>query len=278
MFRRNRSSTTRVSAPAVLFVFGGVLFLLVVVGGSTASATLSDGDVVLGAAPNNVCTPGTNINCTNSLTGIVNTANGGDAFHGFSASGIGLGGFSNTGTGVKGESGGTGVFGNGTGNNGIGVMGDGARGVLGDGVVGVAGDGTAEGVLGTGIGGGGDGVVGIAGGAAGTSGVLGEATHDGGTGVEATDAGFAANTAFKATGKTSFSRSGTVTVAAGSSSATKSSINLTSASLVLTTIQGNQPGVYVQGVTKVTGTSGSFTVHLNKNATANLRVAWFVLS
>jgi hypothetical protein len=36
-----------------------------------------------------------------------------------------------------------------------------------------------------------------------------------------------------------------------------SGIELTAASLVLATIQGNVAGVFVQGVTRVTGSSGS---------------------
>ena len=48
--------------------------------------------------------------------------------------------------------------------------------------------------------------------------------------------------------------------------------------LVLATIQGNVPGVYVQGVTVSVGSSGSFTVHLNKATPANVAVAWFVLN
>jgi hypothetical protein len=33
----------------------------------------------------------------------------------------------------------------------------------------------------------------------------------------------------------------------------------------------------VQGVTTVTGSTGSFTIHLNTNTPVNLTVAWFVL-
>jgi hypothetical protein len=66
---RDRSIVIRLPALAGL-VSIGVLALLVLVGGSTASATLSDGDVVLGAAPNNVCTPGTDVNCANSVTAV----------------------------------------------------------------------------------------------------------------------------------------------------------------------------------------------------------------
>ena len=85
-------------------------------------------------------------------------------------------------------------------------------------------------------------------------------------------------TALQVLGEASFSRSGTVTVPAGKASAAKSGISLTAASLILATIQGNVPGVYVQGVTVITGSAGSFTVHLNRAAPAKTTVAWFVLA
>jgi hypothetical protein len=90
-------------------------------------------------------------------------------------------------------------------------------------------------------------------------------------------------TALKVTGastfssKTSFARSGTLTVSAGTAQAIKTGISLSSSSLVLATIQGNQAGVYVQGVTVATGSSGSFTIHLNTSPSVNLMVAWFVI-
>jgi hypothetical protein len=296
VFSISRSSIKRLPATA-MFVSLGVFILLVLVGGSTASATLNDGDVVLGAAPNNVCTPGTNANCTSSLTGIVNTASGGDAFHGFSDSGTGVGGFSNTGEGVKGQTGGfgDGVFGNNAGpgagvsgasNSGDGVIGQGSVGVEGfsnfssgqaEIVAGVFGRDTSSGTGVYGFSGSGTGVYGETPGP-GKAGVQGTAIGASSIGVQATNGGHAGATALKASGKTSFSRSGTLTVSAGTSSATKSPISLGSGSLVLTTIQGNQPGVYVQGVTKVTGTSGSFTIHLSKNTSGSLPVAWFVIN
>ena len=57
-----------------------------------------------------------------------------------------------------------------------------------------------------------------------------------------------------------------------------SGITLGAASLVLATIQGNVAGIYVQGVTVVSGPSGSFTVHLNKATTKALKVGWFVVN
>jgi hypothetical protein len=79
-------------------------------------------------------------------------------------------------------------------------------------------------------------------------------------------------------GVTTFARSGRLTIPANSAQATKTAIKLGSQSSVLATIQGNQPGVYVQGVTTAPGSGGSFTIHLNKATPVNLTIAWFVLS
>jgi len=94
-----------------------------------------------------------------------------------------------------------------------------------------------------------------------------------GTGVKASG-----KTALKVQGPAAFSRSGILTVAAGHSSALKTGIVLKSASLVLATIQGNVPGVHVQGVTLVTGAHGSFTIHLNKTVSESVNVAWFAIN
>jgi hypothetical protein len=75
-----------------------------------------------------------------------------------------------------------------------------------------------------------------------------------------------------------FNRSGVLTFAAGRASASHIGIALTAASLILATIQGNVAGVYLQGVTVAAGSSGSFTVHLNKATPSTLKVAWFVLN
>ena len=255
---KDRSITIRFPVLAALAALA-VLALLVLIGGSTARATLSDGDVVLGAAPNNVCTPGTDVNCANSVTAVKNMTSGGHAFEGFSDSGIGVRGFTTSGTGVFGDSSSSGT---------------GVRGVS-SGFHGVEGDSSGDAVFGQSTGG--NGVLGLSFGA-GKAGVKGDAGSNSGIGVLATNGGNGGATALKATGKTSFSRSGKLTVTAGTSSATKSPINLTSNSMVFATIQGNQAGVYVQGVTQVTGTSGSFTIHLSKNTTANLPVAWFIVN
>ena len=83
--------------------------------------------------------------------------------------------------------------------------------------------------------------------------------------------------ALKVTGKAAFDRSGKLTVLAGQSSVTKSSISLTSSSLVLATLQSNVAGLYVQGV--VTNPGGSaFTVYLSKAPAANVTVAWMAVN
>ena len=78
-------------------------------------------------------------------------------------------------------------------------------------------------------------------------------------------------------GPTSFSRSGVVAIAAGRAQATKASINLGAASMVLATIQRNEAGVYVQGVTTVVGTRGGYTIHLDSPCPVRLRDAYLVV-
>ncbi len=79
------------------------------------------------------------------------------------------------------------------------------------------------------------------------------------------------------TGKAQFSRSGVLTVAAGKSSATHAGVALTSASLVLATVQQDRPGVWVRWAAPNVARS-SFTVHLSKAVPARTRVAWFVVN
>jgi hypothetical protein len=154
---------------------------------------------------------------------------------------------------------------NGTGGLGVGVWGSQAG--SGWGVYGTAASGI--GVFGTG--GSGTGAFGE-----GATGVHGNGTSATGVGILAENT--AGGTALHVNGTASFTRSGTVTVSPGHSSTTNTGIALTSASLVLATIQGNVAGLYVQGVTMVAGPSGSFTIHLSKSAPANTKVAWFVVN
>jgi len=168
----------------------------------------------------------------------------------------------------------------GSGAGSAGVIGNG--GPSGDGVIGNGG-GSAAGIAGTG---GPDNGPGVVGGGAGTgdgvrgtttsgSGVHGLATTAGGTGVLAENT--TDGTALAVSGKAAFSRSGTLTIAARRSSVTKKGVPLTTASLVLATLQQNVTGLYVQSaVPNVTGSS--FTVHLNKAALVSTKVAWFVVN
>jgi hypothetical protein len=159
------------------------------------------------------------------------------------------------GTGTGRASGVTGVGGP---NAGDGVGGFGTGG--GNGVSGSGGNGTGAGVWGTG--GGGPGVRGTSK-AASAPGMLAENTAGG--------------TALQVAGPAAFSRSGALTVAAGKSSATKTGVVLTTASLILATLQQHTTGVYVTAaVPNVTGSS--FTVYLSKAVSAATTVAWFVVN
>jgi hypothetical protein len=200
---------------------------------------------------------------------------------GFGSGVLGFGG-ANDGTGVTGtaDGNGTGVIGNGHG-FGSGVVGNGgggdAHGVegfgsgTGSGAVGRGGAGGGAGLVGSALGNG-TGVVGIgAGSGAGVEGIGGA----GGVGVLAESS--AGGTALKATGRVVFSKSGVLTVAAGSSKVTKTGVALTPASLVLATLQQDVPGVWVRSAVPNV-TAKSFTVHPSKAVSAKTKVAWFVLN
>jgi hypothetical protein len=105
------------------------------------------------------------------------------------------------------------------------------------------------------------------------TGVLGNATQANGTGVRALSTN---GTALAVDGKASFSRSGKLTVPAGATSVVKTGVALTSASMVLATLQQRRSGLWVQAAVPSPG-SASFTLYLNKAAPASTTVAWFVL-
>ncbi len=87
----------------------------------------------------------------------------------------------------------------------------------------------------------------------------------------------AGGTALQATGPAVFSRSGVLTVGAGTSAVTKTGVALTAASLVLASVQQDRAGVWVRSaVPNVVGSS--FTIHLNKTVAASTTVAWFVVN
>jgi hypothetical protein len=218
---------------------------------------------------------------------------GGTALEGDAIDGIGVSGSSQTGIGVSGVSASSaanasavhgeitqtspGAFSaavrgrnDGTGGNGIGVYGSQAGsgwGVYGTSVFGIG----VNAAGGSGIGVASSGATGVY--AVGTTGVHGIASSAAGMGVLAENT---AGVALKVNGVAAFSRSGVATVSAGRSTVSKS-LPLSSASFVLATIQGNVTGLTVQGVTIVTGSPGTFTIHLNKTVAANTKVAWLVV-
>jgi hypothetical protein len=121
---------------------------------------------------------------------------------------------------------------------------------------------------------GGTGVLGISH-AARTAGVTGDATASTGIGVLATASG--SGTALSVNGKAKFSRSGIVTIPAGATRITRTGVALTSASLVLATLQAYRAGVAVAAVVSNAG-AGSFTIYLTKAVTTATKVAWFALN
>jgi hypothetical protein len=224
-----------------------------------ASAAAADGDnVILGQI--NTETDGTDIaNSGNSGVALTSTING---------SGFGVIGSTDSGDGVKGvaRGDGTGVHGTTGSSSGSGVFGENTG--HGNGVFGHAKNLSASGVYGqndsTGFG--------VAGRAAAGVGVLGDSAN--GIGVWASSENA---TALTVTGTAKFSRSGILTVPAGKSSVTQTGVHLTSASLVLVTLQQDRPGVWVRSAVPNV-TAQSFTVHLSKTVPARTRVAWFVVN
>jgi hypothetical protein len=182
----------------------------------------------------------------------------------------GMGGPSN-GFGVVGQGVGqsAGVAGAGGANNGAGVTGGG--GGAGYGVFGVGGPSNGVGVIGQGQGVG-DGVQGET---SKGNGVRGYTTNAAGVGVLAENG--QGGTALQVFGPAVFSRSGVLTVPAGSSAVTKTGVALSAASLILATLQQNVAGVWV-GSAEANVAGSSFTIHLNKTVSARTRVAWFVVN
>jgi hypothetical protein len=222
--------------------------------GSAAPAQATQGSAVLLGQNNTGATAGTGLFDTGGESAVL-------ADPGTGIGVVGRGGGNGSGVEGHGAGSGTGVFGAGGASNGIGVTGVGA-GTSGLGVLGDAGSASGTGVFGNGGSGGGAGVRGESA-AAGRVGVLAENTAGG--------------TALMATGPAVFSRSGLLTVAAGKSSAAKTGVALTSASLVLATLQKDASGVWVRSAVPNVAAS-SFTVHLSKAAPASTVVAWFVVN
>jgi hypothetical protein len=219
-----------------------------------------------------------------TASGLVSPRNG---VHGITDSSAGsgvLGENAGGGTGVTGIGGGTGASVVGTGGSGpggAGVIGNGGTGG-GDDVIG-NGSGSGAGIAGSGGPNNGAGVVGsgpgtadgVRGTATSGNGVPGQATSAAGVGVLAENT--TGGTALRVSGQAAFSRSGLLTVAAGKSSGTVTGVALTTASLVLATVQQNLSGVYVRAaVPNVPGRS--FTINLSKAPSASAKVAWFVVN
>jgi hypothetical protein len=219
---------------------------------------------------------------TNTGWGVSGSTNGlGIGVHGSVAvGGTGVHGNADTGEGVYGQSGTTasslvpvrnGVHGITDSAEGYGLVGENVAG--GTAVIGIGGD---FGVIGSSNVG--RGVEGVSGGDAAVHGAnsgAGNGVHGdapAGTGVLATGA-----TALKVHGPAVFSRSGTLTIRAGRSSAVKTGVALTSASLVLATLQQDLAGVWIRSAVPDVAAS-SFTVHLSKAVPAPTKVAWFIVN
>lgn len=143
---------------------------------------------------------------------------------------------------------------------------DGGRGVVG---VGGQGPNPFTNVPGTGVfGAGGGGGVRVQG-----TGVQGRAGGPGGVGVYAENVN--GGVGLKVLGAAVFSRSGKVTVPAGSSGVIVNDVDLTADSLVLATLQQAIAGVYVESVVPDPANS-RFTINLNKKA--SVPVGWFVVN
>jgi hypothetical protein len=175
--------------------------------------------------------------------GIFGSSDGGEGVRGESRSGIGVHGVGfNSATGLQGSSG-----------SGAGVAGFSSTGTA---VFGLTSSASQSAVSGQSLDAG--------------PGVLGFSSK--GTGVRASG-----KTALDVDGPAVFSRSGTLTIAAGQKSATKQGVDLTDASIVLVTAQNDVPGVAVRSAVPHVS-SASFTVRLNKAPTKAVTVGWFIVN
>jgi hypothetical protein len=141
-------------------------------------------------------------------------------------------------------------------------------GVRGSGRVGVLGEGTHTGVAG-------DGFVGVHG----TTSTIHDLQPGVGIWAQAETPG---STALQAdgpsrfNGATSFSRSGVVTVRAGSTSATRTDVATAPDTVILATLQRRVPHVHLHAV-ETDPAAGSFTVFLTAAAPVDVPVGWFAL-
>ncbi len=123
----------------------------------------------------------------------------------------------------------------------------------------------SAGVVGTGS----TGVVGL-----GPWGVYGYSSDPTGIAIAA-DAGTATTTALHVNGRAHFSQSGKGSFTKTQATKSFSAPGVTSASMVLATIQANKSGLYVRGA--VAG-SNKVTIYLSKKPGATVRVAWLAVS
>jgi hypothetical protein len=220
----------------------GAVAATVLAGAQPASAATGD-NCLLGESNTESSTTsistssGTGLNGTTSdssgagISGTDASSGGAVGVSGGSANGTGVIGTSTNGIGVLGSTSGNGqpaVDGEDTSSGGgTGVSGNSTNGT---GVFGTSTNGT--GMQGSTSGTGQSGVVGLDASSGGGTGVRGTSTH--GTGVQAASS---AGTALAVTGKVTFSRSGTATVAAGKTSVTVTLAGVTKSSMILATIQ-----------------------------------------
>ncbi len=76
-------------------------------------------------------------------------------------------------------------------------------------------------------------------------------------------------------GRVRFNRSGQLQVPAGSSRVTKT-IQLSTTSFILATMQQRRPGIYIEAVVP-DAANERFTIYLNKPVSASTRIGWFVI-
>jgi hypothetical protein len=237
-------------------------------------------------------------NATNSTlgaAGVRGDCGPGTGVHGEGSTGVQ--GHSPTGPGVEGDADlFTGVYGTHRGTSGLKSL---DAGVVGDSNfdVGVAGFAPEFGVFGIahgqppfgvqgGVFGGSDLLVGVAGVSAKADGVYGSSgTANGvhgvasGTGAAVLAENPSGGPALRVAGPAVFSRSGLATIASGTNSVTVTGLKLSSASLVLATLQNHLFGIYV--VAAVPNVAGkSITIYVNKAPTspAVAKVAWFIVN
>jgi len=189
----------------------------------------------------------------------------------------GVTGESTLGRGINGiATGGTGVYGSANGGEGVHGTSIGSNGVSGESASGIA-----SGVFGLNTGGG----YGVAGTSSTGTGVSANTTsgiavnalaQSGGMAVAATSIG---GTALQVSGRATFSTAGLTVVAVGTrSKVVAPGLDVKATSLLLCTLESNQPGLAIQRVTKNTSTD-TFTVYLSAVVAAGktAKVGWFLI-